>query len=107
MHFYGAFNEGLRHKRARVSLNSLTGDRMQLTYVRLEPGESTDHAHDNEQMGYILSGEAEVTIDGETRTCRPGDAYSVPANVPHGFRVLDRPVEYLEAFAPPKGENKA
>lgn len=67
---------------------------------------ATEHAHANEQIGYIVSGEAEVTIDGSTRTLRRGDGYVIPPNIRHGFTVTsDEPLEYVEIFCPPKPDN--
>jgi quercetin dioxygenase-like cupin family protein len=105
MYFAGSLFEKLTRKRERVAISSVTGTLVQLSLIRLETGETTDHAHFNEQMGYVLSGEVKLTIDGEKRICLPGDACHVPANIPHGFRVLDDRVEYIEVFAPPKDEN--
>ncbi len=83
------------------------GNQVQLTFVRLEPGEVTDHRHPHEQIGYIFSGQVEVTIAGNTRRLGPGDAYFIPGGVPHGFKVLtDEALEYLEIFSPPKEENR-
>jgi quercetin dioxygenase-like cupin family protein len=107
MYFYENLNENLRKKRERVFLNTISGDQIQLVYIRLEQGEITDHQHPNEQMGYILSGSVEIIINGESRICSSGDAYCVPSNVQHSFRVLEEKAEYIEIFSPPKDENRA
>jgi len=58
------------------------------------------------QHRYILSGQVEITIDGETEQLGPGDAYYIPSQVQHGFNVLtEDALEYLEIFSPPKEEN--
>lgn len=52
------------------------------------------HAH-GAQWGTVIEGEIVFTIGGETRTCRPGDSYAIPAGVEHaaviraGTRVVD------------------
>ncbi len=107
MYFYPDFSKNLKKKREGVFLNTLTGEKIQMTYIRLSPGESTNHAHTNEQSGYILKGKVEITINGEKNICKAGDAYIIPSNVSHGFRVPDDgDVEYLEIFSPPKEENE-
>jgi quercetin dioxygenase-like cupin family protein len=107
MYFYPDFSKDLKKKRERVFFKSVTGNNAQMLYIRLEPGESTFHSHENEQMGYILSGEAELTINGEVQICKAGDGYYVPANIQHGFKVLNNSdVEYIEIFCPPKEENR-
>jgi quercetin dioxygenase-like cupin family protein len=44
------------------------------------------HAH-GAQWGSVIEGEIEFTIGGETRIYRPGDSYSIPADVPHGAKI--------------------
>jgi mannose-6-phosphate isomerase-like protein (cupin superfamily) len=96
-----------RRKRERVHVKSLTGEVSQLCFIKLEHGEATDHAHENEQIGYIVRGEVEITVDGRRTVLRPGDGYVIPANMRHGFRVVSvEPVEYLEVFSPPKEGNR-
>jgi quercetin dioxygenase-like cupin family protein len=94
-------------KRNLVSVKSITGDRSQLTFVRLEPGAQTDHVHPNEQLGFVIAGAVEVTVAGEHRVLRAGDGYVIPGNVRHGFTVVStEPAEYVEVFCPPKPENR-
>jgi quercetin dioxygenase-like cupin family protein len=106
MYFFKNFSENLIKKREKVFFNSITGKNIQLLYISLEPGESTNHCHTNEQMGYILSGEAEIIVNGEKQICKPGDAYFIPANAKHEFKVInEKKVDYIEVFTPPKKEN--
>ena len=76
-----------KKKRDGVYYKSITGNNSQLCIVRLEKGEKTDHTHQMEQMGYILSGQVEVFIEEEAYTLKPGDAFHIPSNVRHGFNV--------------------
>jgi len=74
-----------------------------MSYIRLEPGEETNHSHKSEQSGFIINGEVEITIGKEKRVCVAGDAYTIPTNIPHGFKVKnDKGVEFIEAYSPPK-----
>ena len=41
------------------------------------------HSH-KAQWGTVLEGEIEFTIGGKTKTCGPGDTYSIPSGVEHG-----------------------
>ena len=89
-----------KKKRDCVFIKSITGENAQLTFIRLEPGEMTSHHHPHEQMGYILSGQVELTVDGNIKVLGPG-------NVQHGFSVTTvEGVEYIEIFSPPKEENR-
>ncbi len=106
-YFYPDLSKDLTKKRERVFIKSITGKNVQMLYIRLEPGESTFHSHPNEQMGYILSGEAELKINGEVKVCKAGDGYYVPSDMQHGFKVLNnKSVDYIEIFSPSKDENR-
>lgn len=41
--------------------------------------------HDEDEFYFIVRGTGEIVIDGERQTCEQGDAFFVPANVPHHF----------------------
>ena len=53
-----------------------------------------EHSH-AAQWGIVVDGEMRLSIGGDTRTCRRGDEYFVPAGVRHsasfkaGFRAID------------------
>ena len=95
-----------KEKRPGVHLKTITGDRSQLCLVELAPGTETRHTHDQEQIGYILSGNVSLSIAGIRESLGPGDGYRIPANTEHGFAVsLESKLEYIEVFCPPKEEN--
>jgi quercetin dioxygenase-like cupin family protein len=61
---------------------------MTFGYYAVEAGASIhEHAHPNEEVWHVLSGELEVTIAGETRVAGPGCVAVVPANQPHSVRA--------------------
>ena len=105
-YFYPDLSKNLKKKRERVFNKSITGNNAQMLYIRLEAGESTFHCHSKEQMGYILSGQVEITINGEVKVCKAGDGYYIPSDIQHGFKVLNNEnVEYIEIFSPVKVDN--
>ncbi len=107
MYFYDLNEIQYRPKREGVRIKGISGECVQMTVVELAPGFASDHMHPQEQMGYILSGELDVTIGGETKRCGAGCAYFIPANLRHGFRVIsDQPAEIMDIFSPPKDENR-
>ena len=107
MVFFHVPSMAYQKKRDRVFIKSITGEKAQLTFIRLEAGETTYHRHHHEQIGYILAGQVEITIGKNKKVLGPGDAYYIPGGVQHGFRVYaDEGVEYLEIFSPPKKENR-
>ena len=61
----------------------------------IEPiGKVAPHSH-GEQWGIVVEGEMELTVDGRTRRCGPGDSYHIPAGAVHSanflshFRAID------------------
>lgn len=53
-----------------------------------------------ETVGYVLSGHAELVLEGQTVTLEPGDSWLVPRESEHAYRILS-PFVALEATAPP------
>jgi mannose-6-phosphate isomerase-like protein (cupin superfamily) len=93
-------------KREGVFGKVITGSNAQLAWVKLSLGQRTDHEHNHEKLGVILSGSLKITIAGVSEDLGSGDAYCIPENVMHGFQVLgDKEAEYFEVFSPPKEEN--
>jgi|TARA_B100000700_G_scaffold10031_2_gene10124 transcriptional regulator with XRE-family HTH domain len=44
--------------------------------------------HQGEEAGVVIEGEIEITIGGDTRVLKAGDAYYFDTNVPHRFRNI-------------------
>lgn len=61
------------------------------------------HTHPQEQFGLCIKGGFLLTIGEETYTLKAGDAYLVPANIPHSF-VAVGDTEAIDVFAPIKSE---
>jgi quercetin dioxygenase-like cupin family protein len=53
-----------------------------------------------ETVGYVISGRAELTSEGQTVRLEPGDSWVVPAGAAHSYRVLQA-FTAVEATAPP------
>ncbi|HKN99505.1 MAG TPA: cupin domain-containing protein [Pseudonocardiaceae bacterium] len=71
--------------------------------VSFEPhSEAPMHSHVEEQIVIVMEGEFEFTLDGVTRTMRPGDVAVIPPWVPHGARTLDSSCRELDVFTPPR-----
>ncbi|MBZ9715212.1 cupin domain-containing protein [Deinococcus multiflagellatus] len=71
---------------------------------REEPqGDKPDTRAEYETLGYVISGRAELTVDGETVTLEPGDSYYVPMNAPHHYRILET-LTAVEVNTPPTGK---
>lgn len=55
---------------------------------------------DYETVGYVISGRAELEIEGQKATLEPGDSWVVPAGAGHTYRILE-PFTAVEATSPP------
>jgi quercetin dioxygenase-like cupin family protein len=55
------------------------------------------HSH-GDQWGIVVEGEMDLTIAGETRRCRAGDSYRIPAGTVHAAKFLTR-VRAIDVFA--------
>jgi quercetin dioxygenase-like cupin family protein len=55
---------------------------------------------DYETIGYVISGMAELTLEGQTIRLEPGDSWLVPPDAEHSYRIIE-PFTAVEATAPP------
>ena len=53
-----------------------------------------------ETVGYVISGRAELTIEGQTIRLEPGDSWLVPAGARHTYKIMEA-FTAVEATAPP------
>jgi len=58
-----------------------------------------EHAHVNEQTGYLVSGKIRLFIDGVASEMIPGDSWSIAKNVVHRAEILEDSVA-IEVFSP-------
>jgi quercetin dioxygenase-like cupin family protein len=54
-----------------------------------------------ETVGYVISGQAELTLEGQTIKLGPGDSWLVPAKAEHSYSILE-PFTAIEAISPPR-----
>ena len=83
----------------------ITGDRMMLAHVYLKKGAIVPrHAHENEQLTYILEGALRFWIgedENETIDVRAGEVLHNPSNVPHKAEALEDTLD-VDIFSPPR-----
>lgn len=66
-----------------------------------QPGESKALARrPYETVGFVISGRAELELEGQTVRLEPGDSWLVPKDAEHRYRVLE-PFKAVEATSPP------
>lgn len=78
---------------------------LQVLQELYEPGADTGETmieHEANEGGIVIEGELEITVGGETRVLKAGDAYLFNSRNPHRFRnISDRPARVVSACTPP------
>ena len=66
-----------------------------------EPADAKEPtARDYETVGYVVSGRAELQIEGQTVLLEPGNSWVVPAGASHTYKILES-FTAVEATSPP------
>jgi len=67
----------------------------------MEPGASKpQRSRDYETVGYVISGRAEIHLEGQKALLEVGDSWVVPAGASHTYEILE-PFTAVEATSPP------
>lgn len=79
-----------------------SGKRVSMRLWQDEPAGEAKHSsrRDYETIGYVISGAAELTLEGQTIRLEPGDSWLVPPDAEHSYRILET-FTAVEATAPP------
>lgn len=86
-----------------ISARPIVGSRVHLQEVVLEPNAVAPvHVHDEEQIGYIVSGSCDFTDGDRTWRLGPGDCYSAPSGAPHGATAHADGCVIVDVFSPPR-----
>jgi quercetin dioxygenase-like cupin family protein len=79
----------------------VSGKRLSMRMWREERlHEAKPSRRDYETVGYVISGRAELDLEGQTIKLEPGDSWLVPAGTQHTYRILET-FTAIEATAPP------
>jgi quercetin dioxygenase-like cupin family protein len=79
-----------------------------LTIMEFQPHVVTaEHSHPHEQVGYLIEGEAEYVIDGQSYPVRAGQMWRLPGGVRHQVKVGPRPLRVVEVFYPVREDFRA
>lgn len=86
-------------------LNSPTGDwRLEGYLFKLGPGGfgGTPSAHEGEEMGYVVEGKLELTVNGQSYVAEKGDSFHFPSYYEHSYRnLLDTETSFICVCTPP------
>jgi len=85
----------------------ITGDRMMLAHVYLKKGCIVPrHAHENEQLTYILEGALKFKLgeaQAEELIVSAGEVLYLPSNLPHSAEALEDTLD-VDVFSPPRAD---
>jgi quercetin dioxygenase-like cupin family protein len=59
------------------------------------------HTHPQEQFGFIIKGQLDLTIEGKETSLKAGDGYFIPEHAEHSFIARGR-TEAIDVFSPIK-----
>jgi gluconolactonase len=86
-------------------VRTYAGDNVQLSVADIPANGVVDwHTHANEQLGYIVSGEATFHIGAEVKRLGPGDVFFIPGGVRHKVVAHEKPFRALDVFYPIREE---
>jgi quercetin dioxygenase-like cupin family protein len=83
-----------------ISQKIIAGEREMLAQIYLKRGALVPmHAHESEQMTYILQGALKCLVGGEEILVREGEVLHIPSGTPHQAEALEDTFE-LDVFSP-------
>jgi quercetin dioxygenase-like cupin family protein len=78
----------------------LTAARMTIARFSLKRGAVVpSHAHDHEQVSYVVSGALRFRVEGEETLVRAGEALQIPTWAEHSVEVVED-TEVIDVFSP-------
>ncbi|HEX6386772.1 MAG TPA: cupin domain-containing protein [Anaerolineae bacterium] len=75
-------------------------------YVLPAKGVDPQKPHTEDEVYYVVSGRATITVGDEDRPVQPGSLIFVPANVDHRFHTITEDLSVIVFFAPAEGTNR-
>ncbi|HJP89750.1 MAG TPA: cupin domain-containing protein [Candidatus Limnocylindrales bacterium] len=88
-----------------VRARRMEGERITFALVELAPNAVVpEHVHEQEQLGMVINGQVTFTLDGETRTLRPGGTWRILSNRPHDVVAGPEGAQVIDVFNPTRGD---
>ena len=83
-----------------ISRRYVTGDHVTLARFELKQGSVIPlHAHPNEQVSFVVSGQLNFRIDGREIIVAGGEVLQIPGGVPHEIEVAEDAL-VIDVFSP-------
>jgi quercetin dioxygenase-like cupin family protein len=94
-----------RELREGVRMKTAWGDNIMVTLTEMAPGAVVpEHYHPHEQVGIVLSGSVQVTLEGTTRVLEPGQMYFAAGNERHRMTAMEEGAMIRDIFSPIREE---
>jgi quercetin dioxygenase-like cupin family protein len=88
-----------------ITRRLISTERMMIAHVNLKKGDEVPrHAHENEQITYILNGALQFWLGAEGEReliVRSGEVLVIPSNLPHRALALEDTLD-VDVFNPPR-----
>ncbi|MET7639309.1 cupin domain-containing protein [Streptomyces sp. NPDC005438] len=85
-------------------LSFLKERHMSVGLYALDKGQSDpQNPHAQDEVYFVVSGRAVITVGQETTPVARGSVVFVPAGVPHKFHHISEDLRVMVVFAPPEG----
>ncbi len=83
-----------------LSRRLVSGEREMVAQITLKKGcVVPEHAHESEQITYVMTGALQFRIGGEEIIVRDNEVLHIPSHVPHAAVALEETFE-LDVFSP-------
>jgi quercetin dioxygenase-like cupin family protein len=87
-----------------ITVGSVHLSDLMLTHFTFKAGAAVpDHSHTHQQITFLVRGEMEFTLEGETRLLRAGEGCAVPPGARHAVRALTE-AEAVDCWHPIRGD---
>ena len=91
-----------------IAARAVSGERITLAVIELDPGAvAAEHAHENEQLGIVLSGTMTFRVGDEVRELGPGGTWKIAADTPHEATAGPEGAVVIDVFGPPRDDWQA
>jgi len=88
-----------------VRARRIQGERITLAIVELEPNAAVpEHRHAAEQLGMVIRGRMQFTVDGETRDLGPGGTWRILGDRPHDVVAGPEGAVVIDVFSPVRSD---
>lgn len=86
-----------------VVLRPLFGQQLMISHVTFAANAvAPAHQHLQEQMSYVVEGRLEFQVGHKKQVIGPGDAVTIPGNVPHSAVAFEEGCTCIDVFSPPR-----